>query len=88
MKEERIVYYLTLFKIEDYKMWRIHTSTNKADFDRDYRDWEWRLREMSKVSYNYMVYSFRSIKPESFYKDTSFLTEARPVRSPIQLMRV
>jgi hypothetical protein len=53
----------------------------------DHIDYEWRVEEFHKVSYNKMVLSFRRIRPESFYKDVSFIYGHREeaILSPFQV---
>lgn len=54
-----------------------------------FMDWEWRVKEFEKVSYNRMVFSFwKKLKPELFYDDLSFMGPTnKPVPSPFFQLR-
>lgn len=49
-------------------------------------DFDWRVDVFHSVSYGKMVFSVKPIKPESFYKDMSFLKPStKPVLSFMQI---
>ena len=53
----------------------------------EFYDINWRLDKMHEITYGQMVRSFKPLKPEYYYKDSSFLTKPsdKPVPSFIQL---
>lgn len=69
----------------NYKIFRMRTEIIEKIFD--HIDYEWRIEEFHKVSYDQMMLSFRRIRPESFYKDVSFIDGhgKEPTISPFQI---
>lgn len=55
-----------------------------------FMDYEWRLKVYESVSFEKMVFNWRPIKPESFYKDLTFMQgymPSQPVKSPLQMSK-
>lgn len=49
----------------------VHLGT-LSDIDKD-ADWRWRFEALNTVSYWRMAFSFKPLKAENFYEDTTFL---------------
>lgn len=79
----RLIFYVLVIVFSFYMMWR---NSRVFQFRREISDivfatddWQWRLKVYRTVTYDQMMLQFwKPVKPESFYKDLSFLEENEP----------